>query len=130
MPAHLELKLKRLMEFLGVSQRQLGKRLKLSSATINTMLNYDSWPKGHVNGRHVLVPKIRDFLREHGAQPEEIEMALDRQAPGTYLNEGGHLQRGNATDAPDSPGQQANTEQEEILMLLVASRTIIGPLSE
>ena len=118
MPARLELKLKRLLEFLGLSQRQLAKHLKMSSATVNLIVNYDEWPRGHVNNRHKIAPRILAFLEHHGAKPDEIETALDRLVPVANPNEGEHQQRCTATDAPDSPGQQANYEQEEILMLL------------
>ena len=112
----LVIRLKELLLRLRTTQSALAKHLKISKGTLSVICNYDYWPGGPKTNQALLIPKIEDFLRAHGATKKEIAHAFER------VNEGRKQKRCNAAVPPDSPGQQALDKQEELLMLLRRQR--------
>ena len=115
------LHLKALLPQLGVTQSGLTKHLRkyvvgISTATVSLLCNYGHWPRSRSHTKEYLVSKITEFLEQNDATPEQIARAFE---PVYGDGNGGEPQRrGNAAAAPYSPGQQADTEQEDLMTLL------------
>ena len=93
------------------SQAKLARHCRVSSATINLICKFDKWPKSVNTSEARLRPLIEEFLRGSGASEEQVLHAFDE------LFEGAHPLCSSTTGALHSHGQQANFE-EDILMLL------------
>lgn len=97
------------------SQSDLARYLKLSPGTVCQITNHNIWPRGQTKRSDpaLLRFEIEKYLVSLGASEQEIACAFEE-----VLNEGENKRRGNAAGSPDFPGQQADSDQEEQLMLL------------
>ena len=111
------LKLKMVLTRVNKTASDLSRYLGVSRATVCNIMAHGHWPKGATKRSDpaLLRVAIEDYLAAHGATPAQVLTAFDEFEE---IDEGRHWQRSSAASAPNFPGQQANSEQEEQLMLL------------
>lgn len=115
------LKLKKVLQKNGLSQRALARHVGLSDGPIANLINHGEWPRGI--GREALQPKIEDFLKTHDVliatvfdelPHHEVEtLAIAKVAPKNKALAGGHLQ-----ELSETTTDNQHTSEEEMPMLL------------
>ncbi|PAT32894.1 ExeA family protein [Vandammella animalimorsus] len=107
------LRAKNVMVRLCVRQRELAAHVGVSDATVAQAMNHGVWPR-RAGLAETMKVRVEDYLRERGARADELA-TLWQTAP---ENEVPLLLRSRAAAEALIPGQQADSDTEDLSMLL------------
>ncbi len=70
------LRLKAVVEALGISQREVADAAGISPAALTQLIRHGRWPKRRSRGE--IRQQVMDFLRQHGAPADALDAAFDK----------------------------------------------------